>query len=176
MIGLKPEKVSAARYAAVMGMLFAATAALNLIESIFSAALPAGMRVGLANIVIMAAILSVNLPSAALLVILKAAFVFITRGFSAGMLSLCGGLFAFAVTALLFRKTTATYILISVLGSVFHTLGQLLAARVILGTNAIFAYAPILAASSTAAGVCTGIVLKAVFPQIKRMLNTKEIS
>ena len=82
MIGLKPEKVSAARYVAVMGMLFAATAALNLVESILSAALPAGMRVGLGNIVVMAAILSINLPSAALLVILKAAFVFLTRGFS----------------------------------------------------------------------------------------------
>lgn len=173
MIRLKPEKVSAARYVAVMGMLFAATAALNLIESILSAALPAGMRVGLANIVIMAAILSINLPSAALLVILKAAFVFLTRGFSAGMLSLCGGVFAFAVTALLFRKTNSTYILISVLGSIAHTLGQLLAARVILGTGAIFAYAPILAVSSIAAGVCTGIVLKAVFPQIERILKKK---
>ncbi len=171
MIGLKPEKVSAARYVAVMGMLFAATAALNLIESILSAALPAGMRVGLANIVIMAAILSINLPSAALLVILKAAFVFLTRGFSAGLLSLCGGVLAFGVTALLFKKTNSTYILISVLGSIAHTLGQLLAARVILDTGAIFAYAPILAVSSIAAGVCTGIVLKAVFPQIERVLK-----
>ncbi len=173
MIRLKPEKVSAARYVAVMGMLFAATAALNLIESILSTALPAGMRVGLANIVIMAAILTVNLPSAALLVILKAAFVFMTRGFSAGALSLCGGALAFGVTALLFKKSNATYILISVLGSIAHTLGQLLAARVILGTGAIFAYAPILAISSIAAGVCTGIVLKAVFPQIERVLKKK---
>ena len=173
MIKLKPEKVSAAKYVAVMGMLFAATAALNLIESILSAALPAGMRVGLANIVIMAAILSINLPSAALLVILKAAFVFLTRGFSAGLLSLCGGVLAFGVTALLFRKTNATYILISVLGSIAHTLGQLLAARVRLGTGAIFAYVPILAVSSIAAGVCTGIVLKAVFPQIERVLKKK---
>ncbi len=171
MMEFKPANVSAARYTAVMGLLFAATAALNLIESILSAALPAGMRVGLANIVIMAAILSVNLPSAALLVILKSAFVFMTRGFSAGLLSLCGGVLAFGVTALLFRKTNATYILISVLGSIAHTVGQLLAARAILGTDAIFAYAPVLAASSTAAGICTGIVLKAVFPQLERALK-----
>ena len=171
MIEFKPEKVSAARYTAVMGLLFAATAALNLIESFLSAALPAGMRVGLANIVIMAAILSINLPSAALLVILKAAFVLVTRGVSAGAMSLCGGLLAFGVTALLFRRTSATYILISVLGAIAHTLGQLLAARAILGTNAIFAYAPILAVSSIAAGICTGIVLKAVFPQIERVLK-----
>lgn len=171
MIRLKPGKVSAARYTAVMGLLFAVMAALNLVESILSAALPAGMRVGLGNIVVMAAILSINLPSAALLVILKAAFVFMTRGFSAGVLSLCGGVLAFGITALLFRRTNATYILISVLGSIAHSLGQLLAARAVLGTDAIFAYAPILAASSVAAGVCTGIVLKAVFPHIEKVLK-----
>ncbi len=171
MIEFKPEKVSAARYTAVMGLLFAAAAALNLIESILSAALPTGMRVGLANIVIMAAILAVNLPSAALLVILKAAFVFLTRGFTAGTLSLCGGAFAFAVTALLFRRTRTGYVLISVLGSLAHTLGQLAAARLLLGTDAIFAYAPVLAAGSTAAGICTGIVLKTVFPQLERVMK-----
>lgn len=173
---LKPDSVSAARYTAVMGLLFAVSAALNLIESIFSAFLPAGMRIGLANIVIMAAILCINLPSAVLLVLLKSAFVFLTRGFTAGLMSLCGGLAAFAVTALLFRRTNASYILISVLGALAHTFGQLLAARTVLGTNSIFAYAPILAVSSIAAGICTGIVLKAVFPKLERVIFKNKYS
>jgi len=155
-----------------MGLLFAVTAVLNWIESIFSAALPAGMRVGLANIVIMAAILSVNLPSAAMLVILKSAFVFLTRGFTAGVMSFSGSVLAFAVTALLFRKTDASYILISVLGSMAHCGGQILASRLIMGTDAIFAYAPILAVTSAAAGICTGIVLRAVFPRISAVMGT----
>lgn len=171
MIKLKPDNVSAARYTAVMGLLFAVSAVLNSIESIFSAFLPAGVRIGLANIVIMAAILCINLPSAALLVILKAAFVFLARGFSAAAMSLCGGVLAFAATAILFRRTKASYILISVLGAIAHSLGQLTAARFILGTNAIFAYTPVLAIGSTAAGICTGIVLKAVFPQIEKILK-----
>lgn len=173
MIKLKPDNFSAAGYTALMGLLFAVSAALNMIESIFSAFLPAGVRVGLANIVVMAAILCLNLPSAILLVLLKSFFVFLTRGVTAGAMSLCGGLAAFAVTALLFRKTRASYILISVLGSFAHTLAQLLAARFLMGTNAVFAYAPILAASSLAAGICTGIVLKAVFPRIAEVLNKK---
>jgi len=171
MIRLKPDNITAARYTAVMGLLFASTAVLNWIESIFSAALPAGMRVGLANIVMMAAILTVNLPSAAMLVILKAAFVFLTRGFTAGVMSLCGSLLAFGVTSLLFRKTDASYILISVLGSLAHCGGQILASRVLMGTDAVFAYAPILAVSSMAAGICTGIVLKTIFPRIAGVMG-----
>lgn len=170
MMKLRPETITPARYAAVMGLLFAAAAVLNRIESIFSAALPAGMRVGLANIVVMTAILSLNLPSAMMLVLLKSAFVFLSRGFTAGLMSLAGSLPAFLITALLFRRTRASYILISVLGSAAHTAGQLLAARLLLSSDAVFAYGAVLAFSSVAAGICTGIVLKAVFPQLDKIL------
>ncbi len=171
MITFKPNGVSAARYAAVMGLLFAVSAVLNLLESLFSAFLPAGMRVGLANIVIMTAILCVNLPSALLLTVLKAGFVFLTRGVTAGTLSLCGGLAAFAVTALLFRRTKASCILISVLGAIAHSLGQLCAAGAILGSAMVFSYAPVLGLSSLAAGIVTGIVLKAVLPLLETRLT-----
>ena len=167
---LKPENFSPARYTAVMGILFAAISALNMLESVFSAFLPAGIRVGLSNIVIMAAILSLNLPSALVLVILKAVLVLLTRGVTAGVMSFCGSLAAFAVTAVLFRKTSASYVLTSVLGAFSHSFGQLLAAWGILGTASVFAYAPVLAVASVVTGICTGIVLKAVFPHIKRII------
>lgn len=164
---LRPEKFSPARYVAVMGLLFAATAALNMLESVFSAFLPVGMRVGLSNIVIMAAILCINLPSAALLTLLKAAMVLLTRGVTAGLMSLCGSFAALAVTALLFRKSDCSYILISVLGAAAHSIGQLCAASVLLGTVYVFAYAPVLVIVSVITGVCTGIVLKTVFPLLE---------
>ncbi|MCH5192558.1 MAG: Gx transporter family protein [Oscillospiraceae bacterium] len=164
---IRPEKMSPAKYTAVMGLLFAAAAALNMLESIFSAFLPAGIRVGLSNIVIMTAILCINLPSAALLTLLKAGMVLMTRGLTAGIMSLCGSFAAFAVTALLFRKTGCSYILISVLGALAHSFGQLCAASALLGTVYVFAYAPVLAIASTVTGVCTGLVLKTVFPLLR---------
>ena len=167
---IRPEKISPAGYVSVMGLLFALTAALNMLESIFSAFLPAGIRVGLSNIVIMTAILGINLPSAALLVLLKAAMVLLTRGLTAGIMSLCGSLAAFAVTALLFGKTGCSYILISVLGAIAHSIGQLCIASVLLGTVYVFAYAPVLIIASVITGVCTGLVLKAVFPLLKARL------
>ena len=167
---IKPEKMSPAKYAAVMGLLFAVTSALNMLESVFSAFLPAGMRVGLSNIVIMTAILCINLPSAALLTLLKAAMVLLTRGLTAGIMSLCGSFAAFAVTALLFRKSGCSYILISVLGAIAHSMGQLSAASVLLSTVYVFGYAQVLIAASAVTGICTGIVLKAVFPLLKARL------
>ena len=167
---IRPEKISPARYAAVMGLLFAVTAALNMLESIFSAFLPAGIRVGLSNIVIMTAILCINLPSAALLTLLKAAMVLMTRGFTAGVMSFVGSFATFAVTALLFRKSGYSYILISVLGATAHSFGQICAAAVLLGTANVFAYAPVLVTASVITGVCTGIVLKAVFPILQTRL------
>ena len=168
MIKFRPDGVSAARYTALMGLLFAVSAALNWLESVFSAALPAGMRVGLSNIAVMLAILCVNLPSALLLTVLKCGFVFLTRGATAGIMSLCGSFAAFCVTALLFRRTKASYILTSVLAAVAHSLGQLCAAWLLLGTASVFAYAPILTASSLAAGVLTGAALKVIFPEMAK--------
>lgn len=167
-IKFKPDGTSPSRYAAFMGLLFAVSAALNWLESIFSAALPAGMRVGLSNIAVMLAILCVNLPSALLLTVLKCGFVFLTRGVTAGVMSLCGSLAAFCVTALLFRRTKASYVLTSVLAALAHSLGQLCAAWGLLGTASVFAYSPILAASSSAAGVLTGIALKVIFPEMAK--------
>lgn len=163
---IKPKNMSAARYTALMGLLFAAAGALNTLESLFSAFLPAGMRVGLSNVVIMTAILCINLPSAAVLVLLKAALVLLTRGFTAGIMSLCGSTAAFLVTALLFRRTRCSYILISVLGAIAHSAGQLCAAWLLMGTAHVFAYAPVLLLASVGTGICTGIVLKTVFPLI----------
>lgn len=164
--------MSAARYAALMGLLFALAGALNTLENLLSAFLPAGMRIGLSNIVIMAAILCINLPSAAVLVLLKAMLVLFTRGVTAGLMSLCGSTAAFLVTALLFRRTRCSYILISVLGAIAHSVGQLCAAAVILGTAYTFAYAPVLIFASVGTGIFTGIVLKAVFPILQKTVIT----
>lgn len=169
---MRPKNMSAARYAALMGLLFALAGALNTLENLLSAFLPAGMRIGLSNIVIMAAILCINLPSAAVLVLLKAMLVLFTRGVTAGLMSLCGSMAAFLVTALLFRRTRCSYILISVLGAIAHSVGQLCAAAVILGTAYTFAYAPVLIFASVGTGIFTGIVLKAVFPILQKTVIT----
>ena len=82
-----------AREVAWTGMLFALAIALSFLESAITPLLglmPA-MKLGLSNLVVMYALLFLNTRTAAELVLLKALFALLTRGPTAGFLSLCGG-------------------------------------------------------------------------------------
>ena len=82
-----------ARRVALGGMLFALAIALSWLESCVTPLLglmPA-LKLGLANIVVMYALLFLDTRSAAALVALKALFALLTRGVTAGALSACGG-------------------------------------------------------------------------------------
>lgn len=153
---------SGAKYVSVTGILLALAVVFTSLESMFSAFLPAGVRIGLANIVVMAAIIAINVPTAFLITVLKSVFVLLTRGITAGFMSLSGGVLAFAVTALMFRFTNSSYVLMSVLSSVAHIIGQLLLTTVMLQSAYAFYYAPVLLITSIIAGVCTGLVLNVV--------------
>ncbi|HMM33085.1 MAG TPA: Gx transporter family protein, partial [Clostridia bacterium] len=81
---------------ALLGMLFALAIVLSIIEGFIPVPVPVpGVRLGLANIVIMFALFQLSKRDALGLVVLKAGFVAATRGAVAGALSLTGGLFAF---------------------------------------------------------------------------------
>lgn len=87
------------REVAWTGMLFALAIALSFLESAITPLLglmPA-MKLGLSNLVVMYALLFLNTRTAAELVLLKALFAMLTRGPTAGFLSLCGGVLSFLV-------------------------------------------------------------------------------
>ena len=86
-------------------MLFALAIALSYLESLVSPLLglmPA-IKLGLSNIVVMYALLFLRTRTALLLVVLKALFAFLTRGATAGFLSLCGGALSLAVMLVLLQ-------------------------------------------------------------------------
>ena len=118
-----------ARQTALLGMLFALSMALSFLESMltpFFGLMPA-MKLGLSNIVVMYAVLFLNRRSALYLVLLKALFALLTRGVTAGFLSLCGGALSLAVFCLLLALPfTITGYIFSVSGALAHNCGQLL--------------------------------------------------
>ena len=77
---------------ALSGLLFALAMALSFIEGtlVIPGLLP-GMKLGLANIVVMYALFFMGPKQALVLDVLKAFFVFLVSGWTAGFLSLCGG-------------------------------------------------------------------------------------
>ena len=91
------------RHIALSGLLFALAMALSFIEGtlVIPGLLP-GMKLGLANIVVMYALFFMGPRQALVLDVLKALFVFLVSGFTAGFLSLCGGLLSLAVMWVLY--------------------------------------------------------------------------
>lgn len=162
---------SAASYVSITGILLALAVALTTIESMLSAFLPAGVRIGLANIVVLCAAECINAPTALLITLLKSVFVLLTRGFTAGVMSLCGGFPAFLITVLLLKKTNSSYIGVSVSGAVLHIFGQLFAACFFTGSAYTLYYAPLLLFTAAASGFFTGAVSGRLVPQLKKRIS-----
>lgn len=154
-----------ARETAWTGMLFALAIALSYLESLVSPLLglmPA-IKLGLSNIVVMYALLFLRTRTALLLVVLKALFAFLTRGATAGFLSLCGGALSLAVMLVLLQLPVSGYIFCA--GSALaHNLGQLAAAAVLLSSAMALGYAPVLLAAglivAASAVFCPGAVCR----------------
>ena len=160
---------SSARYIAFTGIMLGIAIVLTTLESQLSAFLPLGVRLGLSNIVIMTTLLFINAPTAVIITILKSIFVLLTRGVTAGIMSLSGGLAAFLITWLLFKKTKSSFIMVSVIGAIVHIIGQLCIASALTGSFYTFFYAPLLFITAIVSGICTGIVLKIVIKHLNNV-------
>ena len=129
---LRNEKT---RRVALMGLLFALSVVLSFLEGTLTPllGLPPGVKLGLANVVVMYALFFLGRGSAFTLVLLKSFFVLLTRGAMAGALSLGGGLLSLGVMAVLclFRSRPSVFIL-SVCGAITHNFGQLLVINLLM--------------------------------------------
>lgn len=167
------KEKGAARRAALLGVLFALAAVLSLFEGVLAPALglPPGVKPGLANTVVMFALLFLGLPQAACLAVLKALLALLARGAVAGALSLCGGLFSVGVMWLLHRFARPTPFILSAGGALAHNAGQLAVFAALWGARgaqALVWYVPVLAVSGLAMGALTALLLRALVPALKK--------
>lgn len=167
------KKTNAYRVA-LTGMLFALALVLSVLESWITPllGLAPGVKIGLANIVVMYALLCMNRRQALLLVVLKAVFALLTRGAVAALLSGCGGLVSLGVMSLLLLgKQRPTLFILSAAGAIAHNVGQLCMAAVLLGSGFALSYAPVLLVSGLAVGWLTGTLLRALLPPMQKALR-----
>ncbi|MCI8293631.1 MAG: Gx transporter family protein [Hespellia sp.] len=132
-----------------------------------------GVKLGLANLVIVIVLYKTNLKMALLLSITKA----ILSGFLFGnmfsiLYSMAGGILSLVVMALLRRREGFSVIGISIAGGVFHNVGQLLMAMVAMETVRVMYYFPILLIAGVLTGFLIGVIAqealkRLVFLQIK---------
>ena len=160
---------------ALLGLMLALMAVLTAAEHMLPPlpGLPPGVRLGLSNIVVMYCVFFAGRIPAVTLNILKAFFVFATRGFYAGLFSLCGGLLSVLVVILLAAlfRGRISYAAVSVSGAVAHNIGQYAAVWAILRSPYLIAYLPLLILSGIVTGIVTGALLKAALPALKKVGN-----
>lgn len=132
-----------------------------------------GVKLGLANLVILLVLYKMDLKSAAwinLIRILAVGFAF--TGVMAMAYSLTGGFLSLLIMWALKKTGRFSMIGVSMAGGVSHNLGQMAVAALTVGTGKIFLYFPILVYTGIAAGICMGIVAWIVSAKIPDRLFT----
>lgn len=118
-----------------------------------------GVKLGLANIVTMILLYVLGLRASVIvsaLRILLSGFLF-GNGFAI-IYSAAGAALSILVMIILKKTGKFSCVGVSVAGGVFHNVGQILVAMVVLETKALYYYLPILILSGLAAGILVGIL------------------
>lgn len=124
-----------------------------------------GVKLGLANIVIVCGLYLLDFPQALLLTLLKCfAGVLLIGSFLAFWFSLSGALVSFAVMWGLknLLKEKISPIGVSVCGGVCHNLGQMAVALFLVGNPALIAYLPVLIAAGAITGFLVGLTVRVI--------------
>lgn len=147
---------------ATAGLLFATALALSWIENIIPVipGMAPGIKMGLANIVMLFCLFFAGIPYAIILAVLKSLFVLLIKGFTAGLLSFAGGITSVAVMILMIylSKKQCSYGFVSICGAISHNIGQLIMVFILTSSVTVFYYTPILIVSGVVMGMVTGLV------------------
>lgn len=148
-----------ARKIARYGMLTAVMLALGFIERQFVLvpSIP-GIRIGLANTVLVYVALIEGMAPALILMLLKVTLSALLFGNVTGFLySLMGGVLSVGAMLLIGRWNGFGVCGVSICGSVLHMLGQLVASRLLLGSWVMLSVSPYLLVCGAVAGTLTGV-------------------
>ena len=154
-----------ARYA----LLIALAMVLSWLESLvpITAAVP-GMKLGLTNLVVLFALYRMNVMDAAAVSLIRVLLVSFTFGNAyAFAYSLAGAVLSLLVMLALKKAGKFSTIGVSIAGGVGHNLGQIIVAALVLETEKIFFYLPVLMVSGIAAGICIGILGGIIVDRLK---------
>lgn len=154
-----------------LSMLLALSVVLNIIENmvpLFNGTIP-GVKLGLANIVILFVLYEYSFKEALSLSITRVFLVGILHSglFSvAFFLSLSGAILSIIAMGIA-KKTKLSIVGVSVVGSLFHSLGQVIVVAFFLGSISAFNYLPIIALFAVPTGIITGILSKELVKYFK---------
>ena len=158
------------------GLLIALAFVLSYVETLIPVAAVSffvpGMKIGLANIVVMVALYTLGARDAFILSLIRIVLVGLTFGNTVSMIySLSGGMLSYLVMLLLKLTGKFTMVTVSIAGGIFHNVGQILMAALVLENAGVIGYLPVLAVSGTVTGLLIGLLGGEVTKRIRRVMD-----
>ena len=151
---------------ALLGILTAGAIVIAILESFIPSIGIPGVKLGLANIVILVILYELGIIEAIVVNVLRVIVVGLVRGTFLGMgffMSLTGAVFSLGIMILFYLLIKKFSIIgVSVIGSIFHVGGQILIAMIYLGSAYIVLYLPVLAISAIITGVFVGVIARLI--------------
>lgn len=154
-----------------LSMLTAIAIILNILESMIPFFYIPGIKIGLANIIIVTVLYLYGIKEACYVSFLRIIVVGLLRTglFSTTFLFSVSGAFLSLLMMYLFKKTKLFSIIgISIIGSISHSIGQLGMAFLLLKNTTIYMYLPIMLLLSILTGIMIGFMSKEIVKLLEK--------
>lgn len=155
---------------AYFGVFVALALIFSYVESLipFHIGIP-GVKLGLANLIIVIALYKMDVNSAFFLSAVRVILAgFIFSNLASIIYSLAGGFLSLSVMALMKKSQEFSVIGVSIAGGVFHNVGQLIVAMLVVETYSVAYYFPVLLIAGLVTGMIIGITAREM---LKRLVN-----
>lgn len=171
------ERDQKARKVALYGMLIALAFIFSYIESMFPMPVPVpGVKLGLANLVNVVGLYTVGAAGTAAVSLVRIVLVGFTFSNMFSMIySLAGGILSLLVMVLARKCGAFSKIGVSILGGIFHNIGQLTVAAFVTKTAGVFTYFPMLLVAGVVTGAVIGLLGGMIVERIAPVVGGKRL-
>ena len=161
---MKSEKI------AEYGLLIALAFIFSYIESLIPIPFPVpGIKLGLANLVVIIAIYGIGVKEAFALSMVRILLVGVTfRDPSTLMFSFAGGILSWLMMLIFMKLKLFSMIGVSIIGGIAHNVGQIIVAMIYVSNTSLIYYLPVLLISGVVSGTLIGILAAYI---IKRLIK-----
>lgn len=156
-----------------IGVLTSISVVISIIESYFTfiGNIVPGLKLGLANIVVIFALYKYNFKTAIGISLVRVLVVALIRtGFGLNFFfSLIGAIFSI-ISMTIVKKTNLSVVGVSVVGSIFHSVGQVIVGILILDNYNVIYYLPYLLLFSVPTGILIGVVTRRLLKYTEKII------
>lgn len=149
----------------LIAILISIASILGYLESLIPISLVPGVKLGLANIVILFAIYNFKWYEALIISLFRIILVSLVLGSFLSytfFMSLAGGLFSLVVMLILKKIGAFSIIFISVFGALTHGIGQVVVAMIVISSKEVIYYLPLIMILSIPTGLVVGALVSKI--------------